>query len=171
MWKRDEAVKPPQPATRSTSGPASSARRTESASRHERRTVNIGTSVVIKGELSGSEDLTVEGQVEGTIELRQHVLTIGPHGRIKAQVAARAMVIEGQVTGDLTASERIDIRDHGSVDGDLVAPRVTIADGAHFCGSIDMPRQGTKSAGEREHGENPHAVAAPAPVAATQARS
>ena len=170
MWKRDEAVKPPQPATRSTSGPASSARRTESASRHERRTVNIGTSVVIKGELSGSEDLTVEGQVEGTIELRQHVLTIGPHGRIKAQVAAKALVIEGQVTGDLTASERIDIRGHGSsVDGDLVAPRVAIADGAHFCGSIDT--QGTKSAGEREGGENRHAVGAPAPVAATQARS
>ena len=171
MWKPDEAVKPPQPATSSRSGPVSSARRTESASRHERRTVNIGTSVVIKGELSVSEDLAVEGQVEGTIELRQHVLTLGPHGRIKAHVAAKAMVIEGQVTGDLTASERIDIRDHGSVDGDLVAPRVAIADGAHFCGSIDMQRQGTKSAGEREGGESRHAVAAPAPVTATPARS
>ena len=171
MWKRDEAVKPPRPATSSRSGPTSSARRTESASRHERGTGSIGTSVVIKGELSGGEDLTVEGRVEGTIELRQHVLTIGPHGRIKAPVAAKAMVIEGQVTRDLTASERIDIRGNGSVDGDLVAPRVTIADGAHFCGSIDMQRQGTKSAGEREGGENRHAVAAPAPVAATPARS
>ncbi len=75
MWKRDEAVKPPQPATSSRSGPASSAGRTESAPRHERVTVCIGKSVVIKGELSGSEDLTIEGQVEGKIELRQNVLT------------------------------------------------------------------------------------------------
>ena len=170
MWKRDEAVKPPQPATSSRSGPVSSARRTESASRHERRTVNIGTSVVIKGELSGSEDLTVEGQVEGTIELRQHVLTLRPHGCIKAQVAAKAMVTEGQVTGDITASERVDIRDHGSVDGDLVAPRVAIADGAHFCGSIDMQRQGTKSVCESKGGETRHSVAAPTPAAAMPAR-
>ena len=137
MWKRNEAVKPPQPTTSSTSGPGSGAKRMESAPRHERVTVGIGTSVVIKGELSGSEDLTIDGQVEGTIELRQNVLTIGPNARIKAQVAAKAIVVEGQVTGNLTASEHVDIREHGSVDGDLVAPRVAIADGAHFRGSID----------------------------------
>jgi len=156
MWKRHDAVKPPQPATSSTSGLPSSTGRTQSAPRHERGTASIGTSVVIKGELSGSEDLTIEGQVGGTIELRQHVLTIGPNARIKALVAAKTMVIEGHVTGDLTASERIDIRDHGSVDGDLVAPRVAIADGAHFCGSIDMQRQGTKSVGESRGGETRH---------------
>ncbi len=171
MWKRAGAVKPPQPATSSTSGPASLTGRTESASRHERGTESIGTSVVIKGELSGSEDLTIEGQVGGTIELRQHVLTIGPNARIEAQVAAKTSVIEGQVTGDLTASERIGIRDHGSVDGDVVAPRVAIADGAHFRGSIDMQRQGTKSVGESKGGETRLAVAAPAPVAAKQTRS
>ena len=112
MWKRDEAVKPPQPATSQTSGPASTAGKTESVPPKERRIVNSGKSLVIKGELSGSEDLTIEGQVEGKIELRQNVLTIGPNGRIKAQVAAKAIVIEGQVTGDITASERIEIRDH-----------------------------------------------------------
>ncbi len=162
MWKRDEAVKPPQPTTSSTSGPVSGAKRMESAPRHERVTVCIGKSVVIKGELNGSEDLMIEGQVEGKIELRQNVLTIGPNGRIKAQLAAKAIVIEGQVTGDITASERVDIRDHGSVDGDLVSPRVAIADGAHFRGSVDMQRQGTK--GDRR------AVAAPAPVATIPAR-
>ncbi len=132
--------------------------------------MSIGTSVVIKGELSGSEDLTIDGQVEGTIELRQNVLTIGPNARIKAQVAAKTIVIEGHVTGDLTASERIDIRDHGSVDGDLVAPRVAVADGAHFCGSIDMQRQGTKSVGESTGGETRHSVGAPPPAAAMPAR-
>ncbi len=164
MWK---AVKPPQPATSSTSGPASSTGRTESTPQHER---GIGKRVVIKGELSGSQDLTIEGQVEGTIELRQHVLTIGPNARIKAQVDAMAIVIEGQVTGDITASECVDIRANGSVDGDLVAPRVAIAEGAHFRGSIEMQQQGTKSTGENTGGENRRPVAAPALVAATPAR-
>jgi cytoskeletal protein CcmA (bactofilin family) len=102
--------------------------------------VNIGKSVIIKGDLSGSEDLTIEGQVEGKIELRQNVLTIGPNGKIKAAVFAKAVVIQGEVQGDITASERIDIRDAGSVDGDLSAPRIAIADGAHFRGSIDMQK-------------------------------
>ena len=129
--------------------------------------MNIGKSVVIKGELSGSEDLTIEGQVEGKIELRQNVLTIGSNGRIKAQIAAKSIVVEGKVTGDITASERVDIRDNGSVDGDLVSPRVAIADGAHFRGSIDMQRQGTKGAAEKSSGEPRTAVAAPAPGGAS----
>jgi cytoskeletal protein CcmA (bactofilin family) len=108
--------------------------------------VNIGKSVVIKGELSGSEDLTIEGQVEGKIELRQNVLTIGPNGKIKAQVFAKSVIVLGEVTGNVTASEKVDIRDNGSVDGDLVSPRVAIAEGAHFRGSIDMQR-GTAGGG------------------------
>ena len=106
--------------------------------------MNIGKSVVIKGELSGSEDLTIEGQVEGKIELKEHALTIGPNGKIRAQVFAKSVVVQGQVTGDISATERVDIRDNGSVDGDLVSPRVAIADGAHFRGSIDMQRQGAR---------------------------
>jgi cytoskeletal protein CcmA (bactofilin family) len=103
--------------------------------------VNIGKSVVIKGELNGSEDLTIEGQVEGTIQLRDHVLTIGANGRIKAQVFAKAVIVLGEVTGNVTASDKVDIRDNGSVDGDIVAPRVAIAEGAHFRGSVDMQRK------------------------------
>jgi cytoskeletal protein CcmA (bactofilin family) len=102
--------------------------------------------VIIKGELSGSEDLTIEGQVDGKIELRQNVLTIGPNGRIKAQVFAKSVVILGEVTGNVTATEKVDIRDNGSVDGDIAAPRVAIAEGAHFRGSIDMQKSGAKSA-------------------------
>jgi cytoskeletal protein CcmA (bactofilin family) len=104
--------------------------------------VNIGKSVVIKGELNGSEDLTIEGQVEGKIELRQNALTIGPNGKIKAQVFAKAVIVQGEVTGNITASEKVDIRDNGSVDGDITSPRVAIAEGAHFRGSIDMQRNG-----------------------------
>ena len=102
----------------------------------------IGRSVVIKGEVEGSEDLTIEGQVEGKIEIRDHTLTVGENGRIKAQVFAKSVVILGELVGNINASETIDIRDKGSVDGDLVAPRVAIADGAHFRGSIDMQRKG-----------------------------
>lgn len=151
MWKRDDAAKPSAPAGQ---GPApaqhSNAPLTaESTSRpttvepqrgQERNVVNIGKSVVIKGELNGSEDLTIEGQVEGKIELRQNVLTIGANARIKAQVFAKSVIILGEVTGNVSASEKVDIRDNGSVDGDIAAPRVAIAEGAHFRGSIDMQK-------------------------------
>ena len=151
MWKRDEPAKPATPAATSpqtvTPSPEPVAR--PSAADHqrglERSTVNIGKSVIIKGELSGSEDLTIEGQVDGKIELRQNVLTIGANGKIKAQVFAKAVIILGEVTGNVTASEKVDIRDNGSVDGDITSPRVAIAEGAHFRGSIDMQRQGAKA--------------------------
>lgn len=147
MWKRDEAVKAPQPQAPAAPPVSHEPLATRADARHqEKDTVNIGKSVVIKGDLSGSEDLTIEGQVEGKIELRQNVLTIGANGKIKAAIFAKAVVVQGEVQGDITASERVDIRDNGSVDGDLSAPRIAIADGAHFRGSIDMQRQGGKAA-------------------------
>jgi len=112
---------------------------------------SIGKSIVINGELSGSEDLTIEGRVDGKIELRDHVLTVGPNGRIKAQVSAKAVVILGQVTGNLIATEKVDIKENGSVEGDIVAPRVAIADGSHFRGSIDMQKKDQPSSVERSH--------------------
>jgi cytoskeletal protein CcmA (bactofilin family) len=125
--------------------------------------VNIGKSVVIKGELNGSEDLTIEGQVEGTIQLRDNVLTIGPNGKIKAQIFAKAVIILGEVTGNVTASEKVDIRDNGSVDGDIISPRVAIAEGAHFRGSVDMQRKGAPTQSAKA------AAAAHAPAAAAHA--
>ena len=107
----------------------------------EKDIVNIGKSVVIKGELNGSEDLTIEGHVEGTIQLRDHVLTIGPNGKIKAQIFAKSVIVLGEVNGNVSASDKVDIRENGSVDGDLIAPRVAIAEGAHFRGSVDMQRK------------------------------
>ena len=186
MWKRDEAVKPTGPAGSGASPaptavpPSAEVARTQSAPSEpqrgmERTTVNIGKSVVIKGELSGSEDLTIEGQVDGKIELRQNVLTIGPNGKIKAQVFAKSVVILGEVTGNVTASEKVDIRDNGSVDGDIAAPRVAIAEGAHFRGSIDMQRAGaTASKPAEKAAEKPAPAAsqpAPAPSGATAGAS
>jgi cytoskeletal protein CcmA (bactofilin family) len=122
----------------------------------ERDRVNIGKSVVIKGELSGSEDLTIEGHCEGKIELRDNVLTIGPNGKIRAEIYAKSVIVLGEVVGNVTASEKVDIRDNGSVDGDIVSPRVAIAEGAHFRGSVDMQRGAPKGTPAK----------APAPAAA-----
>jgi cytoskeletal protein CcmA (bactofilin family) len=132
----------------------------------EKDIVNIGKSVVIKGELNGSEDLTIEGHVEGTIQLREHVLTIGPNGRIKAQVFAKSVIVLGEVTGNVTASEKVDIRDAGSVDGDIISPRVAIAEGAHFRGSVDMQRKGGPQAAAKPAAAAQPAAPAPAPQVA-----
>ena len=138
----------------------------------EKDIVNIGKSVVIKGELNGSEDLTIEGQVEGTIQLRDHVLTIGPNGRIKAQIFAKSLIVLGEVIGNVAASEKVDIRDNGSVDGDIVSPRVAIAEGAHFRGSVDMQRKAGASAPAKADAKTatPPAAAAAAPAAAAAQR-
>jgi cytoskeletal protein CcmA (bactofilin family) len=154
MWKRDEAVKPtggqPTPSAPAAhshqQAGAPAAPQPEVRRQIERDVVNIGKSVVIKGELNGGEDLTIEGHVEGKIELKDHVLTIGPNGKIKAAVFAKSVIVLGEVNGNLTASEKVDIRDGGSVDGDIVSPRVAIAEGAHFLGSVDMQRRGAQPA-------------------------
>jgi cytoskeletal protein CcmA (bactofilin family) len=171
MWKRDEPVKPAgpapspapaqQPGTAAAAEPATARVTTPDPQRGlEKTAVNIGKSVVIKGELNGSEDLTIEGQVEGKIELRQNVLTIGPNARIKAQVFAKSVVILGEITGNVAATDKVDIRDNGSVDGDIAAPRVAIAEGAHFRGSIDMQRSDKAKTAEGKPAAAPAASAA-----------
>src|SRR5580765_4767355 len=124
MWKRDQAARPtsgqpvapdvpsPQVVTPPIPQAAVSVAPTEpieSTRRSEAGMVNIGKSVVIKGDLLGSEDLTIEGQVEGTIELKDHILTIGANGKIKAQIFAKAVIVLGTVNGNVTATEKIDI--------------------------------------------------------------
>ena len=174
MWKRDEAVRPMGAGAagdqegRATGG-STTARRPggESSRLMERDVANIGKSMVIKGELNGSEDLTIEGQVEGRIELRQHVLTIGPNGKIKAQVFAKAVIVFGELTGKITSTDKVNIRENGSVDGDIISPRVAIAEGAHFRGSIDMqqsPEAQSAQAPKAAANVRPAAKPAPAPA-------
>ena len=103
--------------------------------------VNIGQSVHIKGELTGNEDLTIEGLVDGKILVKDHSLTIGANGRITAEVHAKTVVIVGTITGNITADDKVEIAPSGTVNGDIRAPRVSISDGAKFKGSIDMDRK------------------------------
>ena len=104
------------------------------------RIVNIGPSIQIKGELQGDENLTIDGRVEGKVDLRDHNLTIGPNGKIKADLFAKTIVIAGDVSGNAHAAERVEIASSGRLTGNIIAPRITIADGAHFKGSVDMER-------------------------------
>ena len=174
MWKRDEAVRPtsgqpvaspPSPAPNVAASPS---HRPDAGSTMEKDIVNIGKSVVIKGELNGSEDLTIEGHVEGTIQLREHVLTIGPNGRIKAQIFAKSVIVLGEVHGNVSASDKVDIRDNGSVEGDLIAPRIAIAEGAHFKGSVDMQRKGAPAQPQAKPAQPAPQAAAPQQPAPAQ---
>ena len=149
MWKRDESVRPTDPASpihRPAAQEGESEMRASSTSepRPGGPGIILGSKILIRGELVGNEDLTINGKVEGKIELRHNVLTIGPDGKIWAQVFAKSVIVLGEVIGNVTATEKVEITDNGSVDGDIAAPRVSIAEGAHFRGSIDMQRAAQK---------------------------
>lgn len=104
----------------------------------ERRVmVWVGKSVVFKGELVSSEDMSIDGRVEGTVEVRDHTLTIGPDAEIHANISAKTITIHGAVTGSIKASDKVDIRETGKVDGNITAPRVAMAEGADLHGRID----------------------------------
>ena len=104
---------------------------------------HIGKSVVVKGELSGSEDLYVDGEVEGSIELRDHNLTVGPNGRIRANITAKEIVIHGRVDGNITGKDRVELRKSAVLAGDIVTQRILIEDGAYFKGGIDISKDQT----------------------------
>ncbi|SMF08046.1 protein CcmA, bactofilin family [Alteromonadaceae bacterium Bs31] len=101
-------------------------------------TAIIGPKIRVKGELVGEEDLLIQGQVDGTIDLKNHTLTVGEQGVVKANVLAKTVTIEGTIEGDLFGQERISILASSNVKGNIVAERVTLEDGAKFRGSIDM---------------------------------
>src|SRR6201984_1763319 len=117
----------------------------------------IGKSLVIKGEVTGSESLYIDGRVEGSINLSGNRVTIGRNGVVAANISAREIVVLGKVRGNLTASDRVDIRSDGSLTGDVVAARISIEDGAFFKGGIDIRKGGqpaqqtqTKANGKEE---------------------
>ncbi len=107
---------------------------------------HIGKSVVIRGELSGSEDLYLDGDIQGTIDLRDHKLVIGPNGKIKATVSARELVVHGKVEGNISGSERVELRKSCSVVGDINTQRIVIEDGAFFKGAIDIKENAPRKA-------------------------
>lgn len=100
--------------------------------------MNLGKSIVIQGELTGSENCTLDGQMEGSISLPDHTLTVGPHGDIRAEISAKAVVIMGVVVGNVTARERVEILATGSVTGEIRSPRLALADGGCVRGRIEM---------------------------------
>ena len=106
----------------------------------------LGQSILFKGDLSGDEDIEIEGRVEGQIKLPNHQLTVGPHGRVAAQVEAKNVIVIGRVAGDVIASERIEIQATGVVDGDIHAPRLLIQEGAVVNGNIEMGDAQAKAA-------------------------
>ena len=122
----------------------------------------IGKSVIVKGELSGSEDLYVDGQVEGSIGLRGQTLTVGPNGRVRANVEARNLIVHGRVDGDVHATERVDLRKTASLSGDITTARISIEDGAFFKGTIDI--QKSESSARPEAKPQSAAAAAPTPT-------
>lgn len=103
----------------------------------------IGPTIVIKGAVSGDEDLLVQGKIEGTIDLNAHVVSVGQSGKVTADINAKIVNIDGEVAGDITGNEKVVISKSGNVRGNIVAPRVTLEDGAIFKGSIDMDPGGT----------------------------
>jgi cytoskeletal protein CcmA (bactofilin family) len=104
---------------------------------------HIGKSVLIKGELSGSEDVYLDGEVEGSIQLHDHSLTIGPNGRIRANINAKEVVIHGKVDGNVTGSQRVELRKSAILVGDIATQRILIEDGAFFKGGIDIGKEQT----------------------------
>ena len=100
----------------------------------------LGRSVVSRGEISAAEDLMIEGQFDGTINMKDHCLTVGTNGQVKAEIQARQVIIHGTVNGNITAREKVEIRRTGRVQGDLTAAGVAIEDGAYFKGSIEIQR-------------------------------
>lgn len=122
-----------------TGPPAATARPARAErERAQQPSTHIGKGLKIKGEISGGEDAYIDGEVEGTIDLSQNCLTIGPNGDVRAHVKIRSVTVLGRLEGSVTATEKIEIRKTGSLEGDLVTPRIVIEDGAVFRGNIDI---------------------------------
>lgn len=156
MWnKRKEEEYPPRPANAAPtthgskdSGPGASSSGASSYHMPEtqRGTAVIGKSVTIKGQIYSQEDLTIDGEMEGSIEVREHRLTVGPNGRVQAGVKAREIVVLGTINGNVEVSDKIDIRKDARLVGDIKTARIVIEDGAFFKGNIDITRGGAAEA-------------------------
>ena len=134
MWKKEEAeAQSPKPETEAIMPLERPAAATASGER-----AVIGRSITIHGEVTGDEDLLIQGRVEGSVHLNQHSITVGPDGEVKASIIGRVITVEGKVEGNLTADEQVMLRGSAWVQGDIAAPRLVLEDGARFRGGVDM---------------------------------
>jgi cytoskeletal protein CcmA (bactofilin family) len=172
-WKRSDEppgnhpAEPAPAAPRPSAPPPPSAASSSSAPEPPRRTgerATIGPSIFIKGDLTGDEDLVIEGRVEGKVDLKQNNVTVGKNGKVKADVFGRVVVIEGEVDGNVVAQEQAILRQSGAIRGNITAPRVVLEDGSRFKGTIDMEPKGGHAAGSQGH----HATA-PTRIGSTDA--
>src|SRR3954465_848891 len=162
MWKSldDKPVAPPVSTPMPTNVTATATPKEvrpmeipKSADNYRADVAHIGKSVLIKGELSGSEDLYLDSEVEGSIDLQDHCLTIGPHGRVRANVSAREVVVHGKVDGNIQGTERVELKRSSVLVGDIATQRIIIEDGAFFKGAIDIKKDAPKAAPKVETGK------------------
>lgn len=162
MWKPSQPEPPSPPPPQEPVRPAPAASSLESANRPSGAAASdqasISKGLFIKGEITGSESLFIDGKVEGSINLNGNRVTVGRNGQVAASITAREVVVLGKVRGNVTATDRVDIRAEGALTGDVAAARISIEDGAFFKGGIDIRKPDAKPAAP---------AAAPAPVAAT----
>jgi cytoskeletal protein CcmA (bactofilin family) len=135
MWKKDDM---PEPSTSTRPEPSTTYDRSSAPRPAAGERATIGRSITISGEVTGDEDLLIQGKVDGSVNLKQHAVTIGPEGEVKANITARVAVIEGRVEGNIDADEQVVLSSTARVQGDIAAPRVVLEDGARFRGGVDM---------------------------------
>ena len=128
----------------------------------DRATARLGSSLHVKGEISGNEDLLIDGSVEGLIQLDERKLTVGTTAKVTADIIAREVVVYGNVKGNLRAKDRIEIKKDGSVNGDLTTARISIEDGAYFKGSIEIDKSPEKESSHGSYAKSAASSAAPA---------
>ena len=143
MWKKDDLPAPAPVASRAEEKKERPGSLSSAAASGERAT--IGSSITIRGEVSGDEDLLIQGRVDGSVDLKKQSVTVGQEGTVKANITGRVVIVEGEVEGDIQAGEQIVLRSTARVQGDLKALRVVLEDGATFRGGVDMGEPSEKS--------------------------
>jgi cytoskeletal protein CcmA (bactofilin family) len=165
-WKRtDESpgynpAEPAPAAPRPTPAPTPSSSTSETTRRSTER-ATIGPSIFIKGDLTGDEDLVIEGRVEGKVDLKQNNVTVGRDGKVKADVFGRVVTIEGEVDGNVFAQEQAVLRQSGAIRGNITAPRVVLEDGSRFKGTIDMEPKERQGGGHYQGSSVPNRISSP----------
>jgi cytoskeletal protein CcmA (bactofilin family) len=181
-WKRSDDLpghhpaEPAPAAPRPTPSPSASSTSAPEPPRRSGDRATIGPSIFIKGDLTGDEDLVIEGRVEGRVDLKQNNVTIGHNGRVKADVFGRVVTIEGEVDGNVFAQEQAVLRQAGAIRGNISAPRVVLEDGSRFKGTIDMEPKERHGTGTGHQAPGPQAAqtaqaSAPSRIGAADAGS